>query len=180
MLKGQNMIFKFWLIEKHQLQVTKFNPMAFSSQGVLRHDYWCFIKMRLKYLQWKKNGIKWIFELKVEMSQSWEKEVDFPYLEIFQVFLHMLQCWVHGRARLSILDPPLQTPSSIIHSTIKTTGAIITWPKTASTSRMPSRLSSRQGDSGSTRGTTSLVETPVRLNKLWSMLDQSMIPVPSG
>ena len=43
--------------------------------------------MRLQALQWEKNGIKWMFELKVAMSQSWEKEVDFPYLEIFQVFL---------------------------------------------------------------------------------------------
>ena len=43
--------------------------------------------MRLQALQWEKNGIKWIFELKVVMSQSWEKEVEFPYLEIFQVFL---------------------------------------------------------------------------------------------
>ena len=42
--------------------------------------------MGLQALQWEKNGIKWMFELKVAMSQRWEKEVDFPYLEIFQVF----------------------------------------------------------------------------------------------
>ena len=48
--------------------------MAFSAQGVLRHDSGCFRKMRLQALQWKKNRIKWMFELKVVMSQSWEKE----------------------------------------------------------------------------------------------------------
>ena len=61
--------------------------MAFSAQGVLGHDSRRFRNMRLQALQWEKNGIKWMFELKVTMSQSWEKEVDFLYLEIFQVFL---------------------------------------------------------------------------------------------
>ena len=73
-------------MEKLQFQVTKFNPMTFSAQGVLRHDSLCFRKVRLQALQWKKNGIKWILELKVVLSQSWRKRVEFPYLEIFQNF----------------------------------------------------------------------------------------------
>ena len=72
---------------KLQFQVTKFKSMAFSTQGVLGYDSRSFRKMRLQALQWENNGIKWLLELKVAMSQSWEKEVDFPDVEIFQVFL---------------------------------------------------------------------------------------------
>ena len=75
---------------KLQFQVTTFETMAFSAQGVLRHDSWCFRKMRLQALQLKKNQVKWMLELKVVLSQSWRKRVDFPYLEIFQV---LLQKW---------------------------------------------------------------------------------------
>ena len=60
--------------------------MEFSAQGVLGHDSRCFRKMRLQALQWKKNGVKWMLELKVALSQSWGEKVDFPYLEIFQIF----------------------------------------------------------------------------------------------
>ena len=61
-------------MKKLQFQVTKFKSIAFSAQGVLGHDSWCFRKMMLQALQWKKNEIKWILELKVALSQSWEKK----------------------------------------------------------------------------------------------------------
>ena len=46
-------------------------------------------KMRLQALQWKKNGVKWMLELKVILSQIWRKRVDFPYLEIFQILIQI-------------------------------------------------------------------------------------------
>ena len=87
-IRSQNKDFKILTLCKIQFQTTKFKSMAFPPQGVLGHNSWCFGKMRLQALQWKKNGIKWMLELKVTWSQSWRKRVDFPYLEIFQILLY--------------------------------------------------------------------------------------------
>ena len=77
------MHFKFWLGGKSLFQGTNFESMVFTTQGVLRHDSWSNGKVRSQILQCEKNGIKWILDLGVVMSQSWEKDADFLYLEKF-------------------------------------------------------------------------------------------------
>ena len=72
-LEAKTKISKSWLCEKFSFKLPNSNPWHFHLKGVLGHNSWCFGNMRLQVLKWKNNGIKWMLELKVVMSQSWKK-----------------------------------------------------------------------------------------------------------